>query len=168
MLSDFQMNQRPSLAAEPVADAADWRGPEVKSRDGCVYQLDEADIADLESALARVEWPALNRISVTRDQFPLTRTADKLHAVKRQLNEGLGSSTIRGLPNDRYTRQQTATIHRGIGLHIREPVPQTVWAICSGTSSTSVAAMPAYTWLLELSVTTTTFRSSAMYVPLVA
>ncbi|MBH5396266.1 TauD/TfdA family dioxygenase [Bradyrhizobium sp. CNPSo 4010] len=107
-----------------MIDPADWRGPEVKNSRDWVYQIDEADIADIEAALAHVERNVPNLVSMTRDEFPLKVFGGKLKAVKRQLNDGLGFVLVRGLPIDRYSREQVAAIYLGIGLHLGKPVPQ--------------------------------------------
>lgn len=124
MLPQSQISQESLIPSGPVIDPADWRGPEVKNRKDWIYQLDEAEIADLETALAHVERTVPDLVALTKEGFPLARVGEKLQAIKRQLNEGLGFVLIRGLPVDRYTRKQAATIYYGIGLHIGKPVPQ--------------------------------------------
>ncbi|MET4236059.1 hypothetical protein ABIA85_009374 [Bradyrhizobium sp. LA6.10] len=124
MLPESEVNREPLIPHGPVIDPAGWRGPEVKNRNDWIYQLDEADIADLEAALRNVERTTPDLISVTRDQFPLQQFSNKLRAVTCQLNEGLGFVLLRGLPIDRYTRKQVATIYWGIGLHLGKPVSQ--------------------------------------------
>lgn len=124
MLFPSQTNEEPSIPGGPVIDPADWRGPELMTRNDWVYQLDDADVADLETALAHAEQNASDLISLTRDHFPLKRFGDKLNAVRRQLNEGLGLALIRGLPIDRYTREQAAAIYWGVGVHLGDPIAQ--------------------------------------------
>ncbi|QQO35558.1 hypothetical protein JJC00_08065 [Bradyrhizobium diazoefficiens] len=106
----------------PLIDPANWRGPDITRRNNWVYRLEDADVTALEAALLHVERAGASLVSLTRDAFPLGHFADKLKAIKRQLNEGRGFVIIRGLPVGRYTRRQAEMIHWGIGLHLGEPV----------------------------------------------
>ncbi|MDF0498652.1 TauD/TfdA family dioxygenase [Bradyrhizobium yuanmingense] len=121
MPTKSELNHEPPMPKETVIDPADWRGPEIKDRSDWIYQLDETDIADLERALRSVEQKDL--LSVTKDQFPLPHLGKKLEAVKRQLIDGLGFVLVRGLPIDRYSPKEVATLYWGIGRHLGKPVP---------------------------------------------
>jgi hypothetical protein len=124
MIGQLEIIQKSSIPQGPVIDPAEWRGPEIKNRKEWVYELDQADIDDLEAALSHVERTGVDLISVTKDKLPLRHFSNKLGAIRRELNEGLGFVLIRGLPIDRYARKQAATIYWGIGLHLGEPVSQ--------------------------------------------
>jgi len=118
MLLQSAIKREPSITRSLLIDPADWLGPEAKNRDDWRFQPDEIDVADLEAALSNVERTDLDPICVTTDQLRFAHFGDKLKAVKRQLNEGLGFVLIRELPIDRYTRTQAATIYWGIGVHL--------------------------------------------------
>jgi hypothetical protein len=114
-----------TMPTGPVTDPADWRGPEVKDRTDWVYRLDKEDVADLEAAERNVTKKGLELISVAKDDFPLGHFGEKLKAIKRQLIDGLGFVLLRGLPLERYSLKQAATIYWGVNLHLGKPIPAT-------------------------------------------
>lgn len=107
----------------PVIDPADWRGAQAKHRDDWIYAIDAADVADLEAALRNVERQGLDLVAVTDKDFPLPHFGKKLQEVKRQLACGLGFALMRGLPIDKYSPKQVATIYWGIGRHLGTQLP---------------------------------------------
>jgi hypothetical protein len=107
----------------PVIDPADWRGPEVLSRSDWLYTLDTEDIAALEAAEREVAKKGLELTALSRADFPLGPLEHKVAAIRHQLIDGLGFVLLRGLPVERYTHKQAATIYWGINLHLGKPVP---------------------------------------------
>ncbi|MGE0796813.1 MAG: TauD/TfdA family dioxygenase [Lautropia sp.] len=123
MLENDPVRPATPMPGGPVIDPADWRGPRIKDGDDWIYQLDAADIADLEAAMRTVEQRGIPLEAVTKDLFSLPLCGQKLQAVRNQLVGGLGLALIRGLPIERYTREQTGILYWGISRHLGTPVP---------------------------------------------
>jgi hypothetical protein len=111
------------MPAGRVNDPADWRGPDIQSSADWIHQLDAADLGDLDTALARAERKGIELACITKDRFPLPHLSTKLDVIRRDLIEGRGFVLLRGLPLERYSRQQATTIYWGIGRHLGTPVP---------------------------------------------
>ncbi|MGY4408326.1 hypothetical protein ACVWW4_000062 [Bradyrhizobium sp. LB7.1] len=124
MLAHSEPIQEQTIPRTPLIDPADWRGPDIAHRSDWIYSLEEGDVTELDAALHNIERAAPDLVSATKDDFLLRKVREKLEAVRHQLDDGLGLALIRGLPVDRYTRKQVATIYWGIGLHFGKPALQ--------------------------------------------
>jgi hypothetical protein len=108
----------------PIAGACAWRGEEMASSTGWVRALDAAALAEIDAALriarsAGVPWHA-----TTADRFPCPGLAATLAEVARELEDGCGLVTLRGLPVERYTADELRQIWFGLGSHLGRPVFQ--------------------------------------------
>lgn len=112
--------------AEPMKIQAPsaWRGPEFATRADWIHRLDEGHILELEKAVAHVRARALRIADIGREDFPLPRLASVLARIREQVVDGYGVSMLRGVPVDRWSREETATAYWGIGAHIGEAVIQ--------------------------------------------
>lgn len=101
-----------------------WRGPELAKRDDWIYHLDHEHILELERAIGRVRARNIRIADVRRDDFPLPTLSPILACLREQVVDGYGVSMLRGLPVDRWSREDTAIAYWGIGTHIGEAVTQ--------------------------------------------
>lgn len=117
------VNEQPVL--EPVSGARVWLGPEIaRQQHDWTSVLDEADLLELDAALAQAQTRGLGILELTPNNFPLPRLAHKLHGLRQGLQQGRGFALMRGLPVAQYTLEQIALIYFGIGAHIGEAVSQ--------------------------------------------
>ncbi len=101
-----------------------WRGAEMASRDDWIYQLDEAQIDEIEAALAVAKATGKPINAITRDDFPLPSLEAVLAEQLHELENGRGFTLLRGLPIERYSKADAALIYWGIGMHLGRPVAQ--------------------------------------------
>lgn len=106
----------------PLETHCEWTTEELGDR--YVWQLGDADIAELASALEVAESRRDDVLDVTRDDFPLPSLGPRLEATADALINGDGLALIRGWPVDRFTREQNEIVYWGVGLHLGEPWPQ--------------------------------------------
>lgn len=99
-----------------------WRGEDQARRTDWVVRLTELEIEELERAARRLSGRPLD--DLTRSDFPLPTLASKLSAVERELAEGRGFVLLRGIPRDRYSEQELATMFWGVGTHLGIGVSQ--------------------------------------------
>lgn len=116
--------RQPAQPMEPLIDPADWTGADLAAGDDWKYILTDAEIAELDAALAGVEARGLEIKDITRDDFPLPTLDAKLAEMKAQLMDGRGLAVLRGVPVERYDIAQAAIVYWGIALRIGQQVPQ--------------------------------------------
>jgi TfdA family taurine catabolism dioxygenase TauD len=102
-------------------DAAAWRGVDLAHRD-LSARLDDADVAELEAAahpyIARGE-AALDELPrLCAESFPLPRLGPRLVALRGELLSGRGFALLSGLPVERYSPLELATLFMGVGAHL--------------------------------------------------
>ncbi|MDX1484364.1 MAG: TauD/TfdA family dioxygenase, partial [Alphaproteobacteria bacterium] len=81
-------------------------------------------LEDIAAALAGVKGRGLALTDIAAEDFPLPSMAGQLAAVKALLGDGPGVALLRGLPVDRYGRDDLGLILWGIGTHIGTAMEQ--------------------------------------------
>jgi len=114
----------PAMPPGPITGPSAWRGADLAGSDDWLTRLNDADLAEIDAALAAVRKRGLGLIDIDRTAFPLPMLGEKLKAVHRELLSGRGFTVIRGLPMDRYSTEDAATAYWGIGRHLGNPVSQ--------------------------------------------
>ncbi|MGB8890222.1 MAG: TauD/TfdA family dioxygenase [Candidatus Korobacteraceae bacterium] len=101
-----------------------WQGKEIQQRGTYIYELSRLDLEELEAALRNVVSQNLNPARLCREQFPLPQLGVAFQAIKRDIDNGIGFSLLRGLPIERYSLLEAATLLCGIGAHFGRQMPQ--------------------------------------------
>ncbi|HEX2890084.1 TauD/TfdA family dioxygenase [Vineibacter terrae] len=83
-----------------------------------VVPLSDADIAEVEAAMAPLVARAADIARITRADFPLPNLGPRLAAALAALLHGRGFVVLRGLPVGRYSPREAATAFFGIGAHL--------------------------------------------------
>jgi len=100
----------------------EWRSDELA--DSYVFQLTDAHLEELGTALEHAEAAADDVLDITRETFPLPELGPELTRITRDLINGRGVALIRGVPVDRYGKERASSIYWGIGTHLGNPWPQ--------------------------------------------
>lgn len=106
----------------PLEPRCEWRCADLG--DSYVFQLTDAHVDELDTALCAAESEAGDVLDITRDSFPLPTLGPVLTSIARELIEGRGVVLIRGVPVDRYGKERASAVYWGIGLHLGRPWPQ--------------------------------------------
>lgn len=114
----------PTPALEPLETHAEWRARDVADRARWTYRLNDAEVAELEAALAHAKARCADVLDITREDFPLPTLAGKIAAFEDELINGRGFQLISGLPVERYSDADASAIYWGIGMHLGTPWPQ--------------------------------------------
>jgi hypothetical protein len=88
------------------------------------FLLEDADIAEIGSALQHAKMLKLDPRSICSDQFPLDILKSKFAQIAGELEEGCGFVRLRGLPLERWSRQDLELIWMGLASHLGQPVFQ--------------------------------------------
>lgn len=101
-----------------------WMPEDLEDTDRWIHVLDDAEIADIGRALATAKAAGADFDTLDKKNFPLDAMTETLAETLERLENGLGLSVIRGLPVDRYTKDELRLIYWGIGLHLGTAVTQ--------------------------------------------
>ena len=111
-------------APRPIHGACDWRGEEMARSARSVRVLDGTSLAEIDAALGVARSAGVPWHGTTREHFPLRALAAVLTDVARELEDGGGLVTLRGLPVERYSADELRQIWFGLGSHLGRPVYQ--------------------------------------------
>ena len=114
----------PAMPAGTLEGPSAWRGEDMAGSTEWIFGLDQDDIVELERALAEVESRKLPIEAVTMRDFQLPRLSARLVQLRRELLAGRGFALIRGLPMERYSLAQAATLYWGLGAYLGKAVSQ--------------------------------------------
>ena len=97
---------------EPVSGPGAWYGRDLARRDDWIHVFSAVQIREIEAAVAGARVP-LGKL--TPKAFPLPSVGLFLRRVLTELLEGRGCVLLRGLPMERWSREQQAIAYLGIG-----------------------------------------------------
>ncbi len=112
------------IAPRPIHGACDWRGEEMARSARWIRMLDGESLAEIDAALGVARSAGVPWHGTTREHFPLRALAAVLTDVARELEDGGGLVTLRGLPVERYSADELRQIWFGLGSHLGRPVYQ--------------------------------------------
>ena len=101
-----------------------WTAAELARDSSWIYELNAAEIAEIEAALAQVNKAGIELLAIRKRDFPLDRVAEKFRAISRQLEEGRGIALVRGVPVDRYDVPDLEKIYWGLSLQLGVVIAQ--------------------------------------------
>ncbi len=114
-----------TIPSKPIEGESAWKGSIQKNPDQWRYIFTEADIGELEQTLQSVRQNDMDMLQIrSKLDFPLARLGKTFEKLRHDVLYGNGVLLLRGLPIDRYSKQDAATIYYGIGMHFGYPVSQ--------------------------------------------
>ncbi len=116
--------RQPAEMLKPLVDPAEWYPNDFDGSDAWIYRLSQAEIAEIEAAVAGVEQRGLDIKDIRREDFPLPEFSAALAEIRAELLDGRGFAVIRGLPVERMSRAQAAAAFWSVGAYFGEAVSQ--------------------------------------------
>ncbi len=113
-----------AVPMEPVVDPAGWTGETLPRMTGWRFELSQGEAAEIDAAVAGVRARGLDIKNITARDFPLPTLEPKLAEMKRQVIEGAGVVTLRGLSIAGYGMAEAAAAYWGVGIRLGQPVSQ--------------------------------------------
>ena len=108
----------PPLQTDPAA----WRGSDMATKSDWIVTFDAGQVAEIEAAAGPLvaQGDAVSRLlpHLTPVTFRLPTLAPLLVSLREELLHGRGFALLRGVPIERYTRLETATMFMGLGAHL--------------------------------------------------
>jgi hypothetical protein len=116
--------REPAELGKPLVDPAAWSGGDFSGSEAWIWRLSALELAELDSAVDRIERRGLDIQDVGRDDFPLPTLAAGLAEVRAELLDGRGFALVRGLPVARMSRARVAAAFWGMGSHLGRALSQ--------------------------------------------
>jgi hypothetical protein len=113
-----------NIAPSPVSAPCVWTAEELTAQDDWIIRLEGGALAEIDSALSRVKARSLPLKEITARDFALPSLAGDLRKVKELISHGPGVALLRGLPVDRYGREDIELVLWGLGTYVGQAVAQ--------------------------------------------
>jgi hypothetical protein len=102
---------------DPIQGPRVWYGPEMSASDAWIHQMTDADLDEIEATMKPLVEAEKDIARISQADFPLPTLAPKLAAIQDEVMRGRGFALIRGLPVDRWSIRESATVYYGLGTH---------------------------------------------------
>ncbi len=109
---------------KPIVAANAWRGEDLARETSWIVRLTDAEVADVERALAAAKATGKPLEQIGRDEFPLTVMRARLEAALADMYAGRGFVVLRGLPVQRWSDDDTGLVFWGFGRYLGAPLYQ--------------------------------------------
>jgi hypothetical protein len=128
MISNPLRSEPPSVPAMPmrtIEGSAAWRGLDLGSSGDFSHQLTDAEIVEIDAAVAAIMQGGIDHIAIDHRNFELPGLGKYLSSARDDiLLRGRGFMVIRGVPVERYSIAEAAAAFIGIGAYFGKPVSQ--------------------------------------------
>ena len=101
-----------------------WVAEDLNNKSQWIHHLNLVELEALDKALASARTARHTFETLTKESFPLQALRPTFDRVLRELEEGFGFFVLRGLPAEKYTKDDLRLMYWGIGLHIGTAVTQ--------------------------------------------
>jgi hypothetical protein len=113
------------LPQATIDSPAAWLGKDVRKEESkWRIRLSDAEIAEFEEGLSRLESAGVAMEEVDRERFPLPLLAPKIVAWRDALMHGRGFVVVSGFPVDRWGEARSALAYWALGHHLGTPGAQ--------------------------------------------
>jgi len=109
---------------KPITSPKAWRGEALARDTRWIVTLSDAELADVDRALAAAKASGRPLEAMQPEHFPLTVMRERLQQVVAELYDGRGFVVIRGLPVRRYSDDDVGLIFWGFGRYMGAPLYQ--------------------------------------------
>jgi Taurine catabolism dioxygenase TauD, TfdA family len=113
-MATISLDELPPVIHGPSA----WYGPDLARRGHWIEHLSETEIAEIDTASARLANAEFDIPSIRQDDFPLPTLGSRLRRILDEVLNGRGFALLRRLPVERWSRRQAATAFFGLGVHL--------------------------------------------------
>lgn len=113
-----------AVRMQPVIDPAAWTAADLDADQSWKHPLSAGDIAELDALVEQLDSRISTVLDIKKDNIDLPTLGPRLAAIGDDIINGRGLALIRGVPVDRYTRQQSAIAFWCIGLFVGVPASQ--------------------------------------------
>lgn len=95
-----------------------WDKHDIGKRYNWTHQLSSEELEEIDKALQHFKSLSKPLGFVNQETFPLPNLHAKLRGISNDVHNGFGFKVVRGLPVDKYTREEIVAIYAGIASHV--------------------------------------------------
>ncbi|MDW5442360.1 TauD/TfdA family dioxygenase [Polaromonas sp. SM01] len=115
---------KPQAAADAYHGKSNWLAADMADTREWIIQLSPEKIADLDHALQEAKNAGISIDKLTKQNFPLTVFDKIVPEIQDRLENGRGIVVLRGLPAQKYSRDDLRLLYWGMGLYLGTAVSQ--------------------------------------------
>lgn len=108
----------------PLIHPAAWYGRDVAHSREWIHEFSPTEISAIEDTVMRLGMRGLAIQKIDRYDVDLGELSPVLESMRDEVVERRGFVLLRGLPVERYTKEEAAIAYWAIGLHFGRPVSQ--------------------------------------------
>ncbi|KAJ4295231.1 hypothetical protein N0V90_007242 [Kalmusia sp. IMI 367209] len=97
-----------------------WDNTDIASRYDWAYVLSPSDLEEIDKALKHFKTLGKPLGYIKQSTFPLNELHGKLRQISRDVHQGFGFKVVRGVPVERYWREDVLAIYAGIAAHVAD------------------------------------------------
>lgn len=112
------------IARDPLDVAAAWKGRDLARNEDWYERLSEAELLEIDEALACAKRTGKRLGSLTKHDFPLPTLSSKIARWRDEVQMGRGFQVIRGVPVERWTDTDSEIFFWCFGQHLGIPGAQ--------------------------------------------
>jgi len=110
----------------PIDHPNAWTTAQLSDSSGITFTLDARHRRLIDRALRVARARRSDIDSITRDDFPLDDMANDIERIRDEVRNGRGIVLLRGLPVERYSRDDVCRLFWGFGTHFGNAVSQSL------------------------------------------
>jgi hypothetical protein len=114
----------PDMHHAPVNEPSAWVAKDLENTDQWIHHLTQAEIDDLHNALTVAKRAGHTVATLNRESFPLPAMRPALDQLLDGLENRYGVYVLRGLPVERYSKDDLRLLYWGVGLNMGTAVSQ--------------------------------------------
>lgn len=103
---------------------AEWRSDDLQNSTIWIEYLSQDEIEEINSALKKSLEYSKKLLDIKKEHFPLPHLQVRLNKISNTLMNGRGFSLIRGIPAEKYSKEELTRIFWGLGIHLGKPWAQ--------------------------------------------
>ena len=109
---------------QPLSIPAAWKGSELSQRSDWRESLTDADVAEIDHAVAVAKGTRKPMGELTKEDFPLPKLSKKIARWRREVCSGRGFQVLRGVPVTRWPENDAELFFWCFGQHFGIPGAQ--------------------------------------------
>lgn len=110
-----------ALPTGKIESPAAWVGRDLPALADMAYNLNDADIAEIQNAMAIAKASSKERGTLLAEDFPLPELSKRMKTWRKTLSHGLGVQIVRGVPVATWTEDEAELFFWCFGLHLGQP-----------------------------------------------
>ncbi len=114
------------ILRELIRDVTAWKGPDLQQDTSWIYELDAADVQELEAAAEMIKQRGLTWGQFDKHDFVLPGLTARLEEIDQQIRHGRGFALVRGLPVRTLDMETLKIIYWGLGVYLGQVISHNV------------------------------------------